>query len=283
MDIITRNMFRLLRAGVLGRDERVEPMSAWKWSKAYSLTMVHGVEAEAWAGVRRLSGQFFMQLPSALCRQWEQSAATATPAPRTPLPRRLAERLDRIEDHALNSREFAVSSRGFAVPVPRTTMSVLRSMVVLSQSLLTADRWVRQLLSIATLLSPAAVPPRIDRELLQEWVEELGMERMAQLECALLETLMHIDPERLPLLCPPSEGPGDAERIREVEETVATIEATTHQWHYSQGSNIFVHNSDSAAMYWQARHSVRYLKYHPKQSISSFLSSFVKSLTNIEE
>lgn len=268
MDITTRNLFCLLRAGVLGHEEAVEPMSAWKWSRVYGLAMVHGLEAETWAGIELLKGQFFMRLPNALRQQWEQSAANARPAPRTPLTPRLAKKLDRLEDEADRPAD--------------ATLSVLRSMVTVSQSLLTADRWVRQLLSLATLLSPPTThhtPPRIDREQLEEWIADLDMERMAQLECTLLMHLLHIDEKRLPLKLTLSE-----EQQREkVEEIVATIEATTHQWQFSQGSKIFVHNSSSSAMYWQARHSVRYLKYHPKESLSSFFNSFVQSLTNIEE
>lgn len=274
MDITTRNLFCLLRAGVLGCEEAVEPMSAWKWSRVYGLAMVHDVEAETWAGIGRLKGQFFMRLTDALSQQWEQSAAKAKPAPRTPLTPRLAKKLERLEDEA------AERFRGYAIP--DATLSVLRSMVTVSQSLLTADRWVRQLLSLATLLSPPTThhtPPRIDREQLEEWVAELDMERMAQLECVLLMHLLHIDEKRLPLKLTLT----DEQQQEKVEEIVATIEATTHQWQFSQGSKIFVHNSSSSAMYWQARHSVRYLKYNPKESISSFFSSFVQSLTNIEE
>lgn len=263
MEITTRNLFRLLRAGMLGRQEQVEPMSAWKWGQAYRLAMVHGVEAETWKGVTLLQQQFFMRLPDALRTQWEKSALNARHAPSTPIPSRLAKKLSRMEDDA---PLYADSS-----------FSVLRSMVTLSQSLLTADRWVRQLLSLAAMLDTNGL--RIDREQLEKWVKELHMERMVQLEGALLTNLLEISEERLPIKLTLD----DDERQQMVEETVATIAATTHQWQFSQGSNIFVHNSSSSAMYWQARHSVRYLKYHPTESIASFVTSFVQSLTNIEE
>lgn len=256
-------MFRLLRAGVFGRQETVEPMSAWKWARTYELAMVHGLEAETWAGIKLLQDQFFMRLPDDLRQQWEKSAQTAKPAPRKPLPQRLAKRLDRLEDEADRPAD--------------STVSVMRSMVVLAQSMLTADRWVRQLLSLATLLS--AQPLRMDREQLEEWFEELDMERMAHLECALLETLMGIEEVRLPL----KPTLNEEQRQQEVEKIVTTIEATAHQWQLSKGSKMFEHDNSSAAMYWQARHSVRYLKYQPKESINSFFSSFVQSLTNIEE
>lgn len=263
MDITTRNLFRLLRAGVLGTQEAVEPMSAWKWGRAYHLAMVHGVEAEAWAGIRQLEGQFFMRLTDRQRKQWEKSVLDAPKAAETELPPRVEKKLRRMGED-----------------IPQTayaTFNVLRSLVVLSQSLLTADRWVRQLLSLGVLLSGDKL--RVDREQLEKWAGQLGMERMLQLEGVLLTHLLGISEERLPFRLTLDEE----QRLQMVEEIVATIDATTHQWQFSQGSNIFVHNSSSSAMYWQARHSVRYLKYHPTASISSFFTSFVQSLTNIEE
>ena len=161
--------------------------------------------------------------------------------------------------------------------ISAATFNVLRRMATLSQSLLTADRWIRQLLSLAILLNGDG--PRLNRELLQDCVEELGMDRMAQMECALLHRLLGTDEKKLPL----RQTLSDSLIAQGVEDIAATIDATTHQWQYSQGDNEFVHNDNSSALYWQARHSVRYLKYHPKASINSFFSSFVKSLTNIEE
>lgn len=263
MDITTRNLFRLLRAGVLGRQEQVEPMSAWKWGRAYHLSRVHGVEAEAWAGIRLCEDQFFMRLTDQQRARWEQSALQAPKAAEMTLPPRVRKKLRRMEND-----------------IPQTayaTLNVLRSLVVLAQSLLTADRWVRQLLSLGVLLSGDKL--RLDAEMLEGWVGQLGMERMVQLEGALLTRLLCLSRERLPFRLTMS----DAQAGQMVEEIVATIDATTHQWQFSQGGNIFVHNSSSSAMYWQARHSVRYLKYHPVASISSFFTSFVQSLTNIEE
>lgn len=263
MDIVTRNFFRLLRAGVLGSEEEAEPMSAWKWGRAYHLAMVHGVEAETWAGIKRMEGQFFMRLTDGQRTQWEKSALTAPRAADTALPPRVEKRLRRMEE-------------GIA-PTDYATFNVMRSLVVLSHSLLTAGRWVRQLLSLAVLLSGGRL--RTDSYMVEAWAKDLGMERMLQLEGALLTHLFAIGEERLPFKTTLAEGQGE----QMVEEIVGTIAATTHQWQFSQGGNIFVHNSSSSAMYWQARHSVRYLKYHPTASIASFFTSFIQSLTNIEE
>ena len=264
MDIVIRNLFCLLRAGTFHSEEHIEPMSASKWAKAYRLSMTHGVAAEAWAGITRLQDQFFMRLTDDLHREWEKSAATTRSSASTPLSSRLSKKIDRMEEEE-DSR------------ISAATFNVLRRMATLSQSLLTADRWIRQLLSLAILLNGDG--PRLNRELLQDCVEELGMDRMAQMECALLHRLLGTDEKKLPL----RQTLSDSLIAQGVEDIAATIDATTHQWQYSQGDNEFVHNDNSSALYWQARHSVHYLKYHPKASINSFFSSFVKSLTNIEE
>ena len=46
--------------------------------------------------------------------------------------------------------------------------------------------------------------------------------------------------------------------------------------------DIFVH-SDSSTMLRHVRHSARYFRYYPTESVTHFFSSFLRSLQNIEE
>ncbi len=73
MDIITRNFFRLLRAGVFGEEEQIEPMSAWKWRRVYQYALMHGISALLYDGVQHCSNQFFLQLPDDLRETWQKS------------------------------------------------------------------------------------------------------------------------------------------------------------------------------------------------------------------
>jgi hypothetical protein len=111
---------------------------------------------------------------------------------------------------------------------------------------------------------------------------------MLQLEGALLVALLGIDEQRLPFDLTTTLP----RRERMVEEVAATISATRHQWQfYTEESDaagnvqhrIFVHNSNASAMFWQARHSARYMKYYPSESMATFFTSLAQSLTNIEE
>lgn len=70
MTVVQRNFFRLLRSGVFGDNEVVEPMSQWKWLQLYRLSLVHGVTALVWDGVTRHKDDFFMRLPQDLRNAW---------------------------------------------------------------------------------------------------------------------------------------------------------------------------------------------------------------------
>lgn len=71
-DIIARNLFRLLRAGIFSEELPIEPMSAWKWRRLYQYSLIHGVAALLYDGIRLCESQFFMQLPDDLTEAWEK-------------------------------------------------------------------------------------------------------------------------------------------------------------------------------------------------------------------
>ena len=77
MTILERNLFRLLRSGVFGTEELIEPLSAWKWNRLYQLTLMHDVAAWAYQGLQRCSNQFFVQLPQELMDTWSTATTTS--------------------------------------------------------------------------------------------------------------------------------------------------------------------------------------------------------------
>jgi hypothetical protein len=54
-------------------------------------------------------------------------------------------------------------------------------------------------------------------------------------------------------------------------------------WYFQQGKDIFVHSTNSSAMMWHMQHSAKYAKFYPAESITNFFTSFVHSLSHIEE
>lgn len=61
MDIIIRNLQRLVFSDQFFGQERIEPMSEWKWTKLYELSIAYGIGPWVADGVRRYSDDFFFQ------------------------------------------------------------------------------------------------------------------------------------------------------------------------------------------------------------------------------
>lgn len=72
MDIITRNYLRLLRAGAFQEQETIEPMSAWKWTQVYDISLLHHTTAIVHDGIRNCQDQFFLNIGPKLLKLWEE-------------------------------------------------------------------------------------------------------------------------------------------------------------------------------------------------------------------
>ena len=61
MDIIFRNLQRLVFSDEFFGKESIEPMSEWKWNKLYELSIAYGIGPWIADGFRRYSDDFFLQ------------------------------------------------------------------------------------------------------------------------------------------------------------------------------------------------------------------------------
>lgn len=64
MDIIYRNLLRLTGTYDDEEQQRIEPMSGWKWEKLYKLAHEHGLGPWVNEGMRRYQDDFFLQPPA---------------------------------------------------------------------------------------------------------------------------------------------------------------------------------------------------------------------------
>lgn len=118
---------------------------------------------------------------------------------------------------------------------------------------------------------------KVDYVKLQSWIERLHMKRMAQLTGELLVKLLAFSREEIPFMS--KNVNSDIDKI--MNELFK--QKVSHEWHFQQAGDIFVHTANSSAMFWQMRHSARYFRYYPSESATNLLSSFAHSLSHIEE
>ena len=265
MDVITRNFFRLLRAGAFGQQDMVEPMSVCKWRKAMQLSMAHGVEAEAYEGLEVLSNQFFAEIiPAALRTEWAEQASKQhhqqPSATKSAVNQRIGKRLSSMaEETGTNTIEYRI----------------LEAMAQLAGSLLTDDFWIQQLMTLGELIREQG--NKAQRDIIKKGIGKLHLGQMVQLEGALLVTLMGVMQDELPFNCQASRY------TSQVEAIASSVPHGREQWVLSQGDNIFVRTSNTSALVWSARRSARFFRYNPLDSVTQLFTSFARSLTNIEE
>ena len=75
MDIILRNILRLVNSDSAEELEPIEPRSEWKWQRLYQLSREYGIEAWVADGMRAYADDFFLN-PSPTLRQQLLNATT---------------------------------------------------------------------------------------------------------------------------------------------------------------------------------------------------------------
>ena len=76
MDIIQRNLFKLLRNGAFNTFDKLEPMSAYKWERLYQLAVMHNVIPYAYKGIENCRDQFFLHLTEKQEKEWQKAYST---------------------------------------------------------------------------------------------------------------------------------------------------------------------------------------------------------------
>lgn len=370
MNVIQRNFFTLLRSGAFGSRGTIEPMSAWKWNRLYRLSLMHGVAALVYDGIRRHSADFFiMQMPAELTDLWRRTtedtkraneranAATAqltsrlsheqlrpillkgqaaatlydNPLHRTPgdvdiyLPyapqaakadswarsngddvsatsrhtlqytwngtkvehhrnmlrmtnRRLNRRLQTMAEQEIREcdSEYAVVG-GCRTEVLPPTLSLLHALARITRYILNEGIGMKQLTDLGMFLRKAG--HRVDYVKLQSWLAQLGMQDMARLIAGLMMRLLDFTEDELPFIS----GAPYHETDGIVDDMFRLTDRHADNWYFTQGKNIFVSASNSNAMIWQMKHSAKYFRYYPGETVTNFLSSFAHSISHIEE
>ena len=255
MEIVIRNFFRLLRAGIFDSKEQVEPMSQWKWRQTWLMAADHGVVAEAWEGVKRLQGQFFMRLSSDLWADWERSVHdTSTAGSATSVFSPGDSQIVKLETAPLLSRSQQKRLMKIAADA-NVKSATFRLLVIATQTancLLKSGQWVGGLLAMGRLLQSEG--RFVDMEVLGQWADTVRIDRMLGMEGLLMVKLMGFDADAVPFYVPSG---NDAKEDRMVEDVVSSMRAT--------------------------RPSLKFIKYFPQESITTYTASVVQSIKDIEE
>jgi len=264
VDIIQRNLLRLIRCGAFDTGEQVEPMSEWKWQQLLRLSQIHGVTPWVADGILKRADDFFLQLSPTLRQQFlDDTTERAEPHGR-----------QQLTNPALNRRLATLREEAGPEDV---TFDMLEDLVAISSAILAHGISLRQLIALGLRLRNPE--NGVMHDVLRQWIDSLGMTAMARLQGALLMELFDFGAEEIPFT--------DASTSRQTAGAVKDLFRLTQQkasdWYFTQGESIFVRSSNSGAMLWHMRQALKYMSYYPAEGITSIFHNFAHSLTHIEE
>lgn len=278
MDIVQRNMFLLLRSGAFQTTEDLEPMSAYKWGRLYQLAVMHTIVPYVYEGINRCRGQFFLHLSAKQEEEWKQALReyqTQAEQQNDDMEEDELLRPDRLTNPLLNHRLQDILDDEHS---DITTRQLLLIIIRIVRHLFNEGMPIRQLTELGIFLRKNQ--DRIDYVTLGKWIEQLHLTQMIQLISEFLIKMFGFTEDEIPFLQKRREKP--IEQI--AQELIEFTNTRSQNWYFSQqDGGIFVHNSNSSATFSHVRRSARYFRYYPSESVTNFFSSFVHSLSHIEE
>lgn len=268
LDIIQRNFFRILRSGALNEFESLEPMSAYKWGKLKSLVTAQGVEEIAQKGLRNhtfdAQANFPRTLIDKLSTLTPRQSGSQTARPRLS-NRLLNRRLRKIQQNERHEMDASM-----------TTLELLNIIVSNTGQILNHGISLSLIASLGSFLRTRG--GQVDFVKLENWLQQLHIQRMAQLQGSILISVFEFEKEEIPFVSN-VEPQAYALILRTLNHTASD---TTEEWHFRQSRTGFVENN-SRMMRRNLRRSIRYINYAPLETASNFFGNFARSLSEIEE
>ena len=276
MDIIQRNLVRLLRSGAFSSDEKLEAMSVFKWDCLYQLAVMHEVVPYAYQGLQNCKFQFFLHLTDKQWKEW-QKTVDKTKNNQQDMNEEEDEflRPDHLTNPMLNHKLQDILDDEHS---NTTTRHLLLLLISIARHILNEGMPIHQLLELGIFLRQEG--SNVDFQTLKKWISSLNLSQMCQLEGQCLILLYGFQTEELPFLQDKKD-----KRVEAIAQELLEFTNTRSQdWYFSQDDDsIFVHNSNTSAMFSHIRRSARYFRYYPSESLTNFFASFVHSLSHIEE
>ena len=159
-----------------------------------------------------------------------------------------------------------------------TSRQLLMNIIRVVRHLFNEGMPIRQLTELGIFLRENN--QRIDYQAVGKWISRLKLTQMTQLTGEFLIQLFGFTEDEIPFLKNRKEKRID----RIAQELIEFTDTRSQDWYFSQqDGGIFVHNTNSSATFSHVRRSARYFKYYPSESVTNFFSSFVHSLSHIEE
>lgn len=270
MDVIQRNFFKILRAGAFGANTNIEPMSAFKWRRLIQMVDAQDVITTFIAGANKHSMDDSIHLPqevinSVLKREQEKNRL------------RLENENVRLNNRFMRHRyDKIIKTERHAIDTSKEALDVLQILINNAKTMLNKGMSLEGIIRLGLFLRTKG--DKVDFVKLENWLEKLHFEAMAQLQGNILISVFDFEKEEIPFV----QRYEDSAYKLTMRSISDLAKDTAQEWHFKENSLGFLENN-SSLMRRNLRRSFRYIWYLPLETISNFFHNFVKSLREIEE
>lgn len=276
MDIIHRNLFRLLRSGAFDEYEELEPMSPFKWRRLLQIAEIQGMASYIQLGVvsqRRTNNN--LCIPETIIKQLYSVSSVIPNVNNTPM--KVMQLNPHLSNYFLNRRLKRIKSEEESSSDGSVeTLQLLNVIIFNVNQTLNKGLDIHGIIELGRFLRNRG--DSVDFIKIESWLKHLGLSRMASLQGTVLIDVFHFELEEIPYM-QKTERQAYALLMRTMQHTAFD---TAETWHFRTRSNGMVENNGKI-LRRNLRRCLKYFKYCPWETISNFVRNFFKNLSEIEE
>ena len=272
MNIIERNIFRLLRSGAFDTKEDIEPMSPFKWRRLYQMIVAQNLVPVFEHGTTTHGRDEQLNLPDDIMTLMKQETADGNYDRKTfgdedirLSSRLLNHRLKRIIKREMQSEETSME-----------TVDLLEIIIFNVNQILNYGLSLDGIIRLGQYLRKRG--DKVDFIKLDDWLDRLHLSRMAQLQGSILISVFGFEQNELPFVLKEEKNA----RKLAIRAVGNLAKDTAEEWYFRQTRSGFVQNN-SKKLRRNIRRSIRYYSYAPMETTSSFFTNLARSLSEIEE
>lgn len=273
MNIIKRNFFRALRAGVFETNEQLEPMSLYKWEQLIQLAERHNVAHHVINSLLLNELHPNFSFPENVQERWKEIRRKSISRPDTEYV--FDKNNIRLTNFFLNRRlKRIIDAELHSIDTNTDTLYLLGLYISITSHILIEGIKLDEIIQLGTFLRRSG--DKVDYVKFDNWINKLKLRRIITLESSIMIQLFDFSYNEFPFI--------QKEERKAGKLTLKDINSTTSRdLLFKQGNDIFVHNKNNKATLWHIRHCSRLMKYYPLEVTSNFVHNFASSLSEIEE
>ncbi|WP_028896128.1 hypothetical protein [Prevotella sp. HUN102] len=271
MDIIQRNFFNILRSGAFNDKTRLELMSAFKWYKLFQMVDIQNVLNIFVKGINNNSNDENLTLPQDLVEKVQKTLEERKPE------QKIEKGEIRLSNGIFNNKlQKIIHKELHSIDTSVEAVDILKIIVFNTNAMLNKGISLEGIIRLGQYLRTRG--DKVDFVKLENWISNLHLDRMAQLQGSILMEFFGFEQDELPFVKQVEKG-----TYKLVIRTISNlVKETTVEWHFKENSAGFVRNNGTV-LRRNLRRSLRYFDYAPLETTSNFIHNFRRSLAEIEE